>query len=120
MLRIQARISFAVAGIILGTAAPLANEEAVRFVVTGVAPSDVLHIRDVPSADSRSIGTIPPAAHGLRNLGCLRKQLSLDDWMRMTPAQRADANILWCRVEYKGTAGWVAGRYLKPDSPLAR
>ena len=120
MLHISACIPLAVAGIILGTAAPLANEEAARFMVTGVASSDVLHVRDVPSADSRSIGTIPPTAHGLRNLGCLRKQLSLDDWMRMTSAQRADANILWCRVEYKGAAGWVAGRFLKRDSTLAR
>ena len=89
-------------------------------MVTGVAPNDVLHVRDVPSADSRSIGTIPPAAHGLQNLGCLRKQASLDDWMRMTAAQRADAKLLWCRVEYKGTVGWVAGRFLKRDSRLAR
>ena len=120
MLHISARIPLIVAGIILGTATASAEEEAARFLVTGVASNDVLHIRDVPSADSRSIGTIPPTAHGLPNLGCLRKQPSLDDWMRMTAAQRADAKILWCRVEYKGTVGWVAGRFLKPDSTLAR
>lgn len=120
MLHISARIPLIVAGIILGAATASPEEETDRFTVTGVASSDVLHVRDVPSADSRSIGTIPPTAHGLRNLGCLRKQLSLDDWMRMTSVQRADANILWCRVEYKGTVGWVAGRFLKRDSPLAR
>jgi hypothetical protein len=108
-----------VAGIVLTTTAS-AEEQATRFMVTGVAPSDVLHVRDVPSADSRSIGTIPPTAHGLPNLGCLRKQPNLDDWMRMTAAQRADAKLLWCRVEYKGIVGWVAGRFLKRDSRLAR
>jgi hypothetical protein len=120
VLHILARIPSLVAGIILTTIAPLAEEGAARFTVTGVAPNDVLHVRDVPSADSRSIGTIPPAAHGLQNLGCLRKQASLDDWMRMTAAQRADAKMLWCRVVYKGTVGWVAGRFLKRDSALAR
>ena len=120
MLRISARISFVVAGVILGAATGSAEDAPHRFVVTGVAPNDVLQVRDVPSADSRSIATIPPAAHGLKNLGCLRKQASLDDWMRMTAAQRADAKLLWCRVEYKGTVGWVAGRFLKRDSRLAR
>ena len=120
MLHISARIPLIVAGIAIGATTASAEEEAARFMVTGVAPSDVLHVRDVPSADSRSIGTIPPAAHGLKNLGCLRKQASIDDWMRMTAAQRADAKLLWCRIEYKGTVGWAAGRFLKRDGRLAR
>lgn len=121
MFRISSvRIVAVVAGTLLCATTAPAQDEATLFMVTGVASSDVLHIRDVPSADSRSVGTIPPAAHGLKNLGCLRKQPSLDDWMRMTAAQRADVKILWCRVNYKGTTGWVAGRYLKRDGPLAR
>jgi hypothetical protein len=120
VLHISARIPLIVAAIAVGAVTASAEEEAARFIVTGVAPNDVLHVRDVPSADSRSIGTIPPAAHGLQNLGCLRKQASLDDWVRMTAAQRADSKLLWCRVEYKGTIGWVAGRFLKQDSRLAR
>jgi hypothetical protein len=85
------------------------------WAVTGVTPDDVLHMRDVPSADSRRIADIPANARGLKNLGCLRKQPSLEDWMRMTQSERQDAKILWCRVDYRGRQGWVAARYLKSD-----
>jgi hypothetical protein len=84
--------------------------------VTGVSSDDVLNIRDVPSADSRSLGGIPPHAHGVRNLGCRRNQLSLERWMNMSQSDRQDAQMLWCRVEYRGLQGWVAGRFLKADA----
>ena len=81
---------------------------------------DVLHLRDVPSAESRSLAGIPPNAHGLKHLGCRRNELALEQWMRMTKEQRQAAQTLWCRVEYRGTQGWVAGRYLKKDDVPAR
>jgi hypothetical protein len=83
--------------------------------VTGVGPRDVLNMRDVPSADSRILGSIPRDAHGLKGLGCLRAEPPLDVWMRMSKEQRRDAKLLWCRVEYRGKRGWVAGRFLKKE-----
>lgn len=85
------------------------------WAVTGVSPNDVLHLRDVPSADSKSQARIPFNAHGLKHLGCRRNQPPLDQWARMNAAQRREALTKWCRVEYHGQEGWVAGRFLKPD-----
>jgi hypothetical protein len=96
-------------------------EEPPRFwAVTGVRPDDVLHLRDVPSADSRSLAQIPPNARGLRHLGCRRNQPPMDLWVRMSAAQRREALTQWCRVEYHGHEGWVAGRFLKPDGGPAK
>jgi uncharacterized protein YgiM (DUF1202 family) len=83
------------------------------WAVTGVAGDDALNLRDMPSADSRSLARIPANARGLRHLGCRRNQPPLEQWMRMSELQRREAQTEWCRVEYKGKQGWVAGRYLK-------
>ena len=93
----------------------LAEEATSYWAVTGVAAGDVLHLRDVPSAESRSLARIPPNARGLKHLGCRRNQPALEVWMRMSTAQRQAAQSLWCRVEYRGKQGWVAGRYLRAD-----
>jgi len=103
-----------------GASISVAEDKPIFWAVTGVAPDDGLHLRDVPSADSRSLARIPSNARGLKHLGCLRNQLDLDKWMRMTKADRRDAQIRWCRVEYEGKQGWVAGRYLKEDASPAR
>jgi hypothetical protein len=96
-------------------------EEPPKFwAVTGVRADDVLHLRDVPSADSKSLAQIPPNARGLKHLGCRRNQPPMDLWARMSEAQRREALTLWCRVEYRGHEGWVAGRFLKPDNKAAR
>jgi len=92
-----------------------AQEQAAYWAVTGVAANDALNLRDVPSADSRSLARIPPNARGLKHLGCRRNQPPLEQWMRMSSAQRREAQAEWCRVEYKGKQGWVAGRFLKKD-----
>jgi len=95
-------------------------EEPPKFwAVTGVGSSDVLHLRDVPSADSKSLAQIPSNALGLKHLGCRRNQPPLDQWARMNAAQRREALTQWCRVEYHGQEGWVAGRYLKRDGGSA-
>ena len=99
----------------LAEAASGAEDPPEFWAVTGVSPSDVLHLRDVPSADSKSLAQIPPNARGLKHLGCRRNQPSLDLWVRMSEAARRDAQTQWCRVEYQGREGWVAGRYLKKD-----
>ncbi len=90
------------------------------WAVTGVRSDDVLHLRDVPSAESKSLAGIPPNAQGLKNLGCRQNQPPLEQWMRMSQAQRELAATQWCRVEYQGKEGWVAARYLKKDERAGR
>jgi hypothetical protein len=85
------------------------------YAVTGVPADDTLHMRDVPHGDSKILSDIPSKARGLKGLGCLKPQPSLDRWMEMTEDERKNAKLEWCRVEYKGRQGWVAGRFLKPE-----
>lgn len=102
------------------SAPAFAQEHVDYWAVTGVASDDVLHLRDVPSADSKSLARIPPTAHGLRNFGCRRTQLSMDVWMKMSKQERRFAQTRWCRVQYRDKQGWVAGRYLKKDDAPAK
>jgi hypothetical protein len=91
------------------------------YAVTGVADDGVLNIRAEPSAGSRKIGEIPHDARGIRNLGC-KGVPSFAEWLKMSEAERKRAGRdRWCRVRYRGIAGWVAGRYLREDgNPPAR
>lgn len=100
--------------------APAADGPPVFMAVIGVKPNDVLHLRDVPSADSKSLADIPPNARGLRKIGCMRVQLSLDRYMYMTKEERNFAQAPWCRVEYQGKQGWVAARYVREESTAKR
>lgn len=59
--------------------------------VRGVAANDVLNIRERPTASSAIRGYIPPNACYIEILG-----------------RSGD----WYRIVYRGTAGWVNGRYL--------
>ena len=95
--------------------AAVAQDTPAYWAVTGVAPDDVLHMRDVPHGDSRILTDIPPTARGLKALGCITPEPSFDRWASMTEAERANAKLEWCRVEYHGRQGWVASRFLKPD-----
>lgn len=99
-----------------GIAAPrvLAEEPPQYWSVTGVAADDVLHMRDMPHGDSRILADIPPHATGLKGFGCLTVEPTFDRWADMTPAERANARLAWCRIEYGGQQGWVASRFLKP------
>jgi hypothetical protein len=91
------------------------NEMPAFWAVTGVRSDDVLHLRDVPSADSKSLAGIPFNAKGLKHLGCRRNEMPFEDWIKLSKEARKAALMQWCRVEYKGQQGWVAGRFLKPD-----
>lgn len=108
-------LAMAPSGDLLAQDAEVGETTSGSWSVTGVAKGDVLHMRDVPSGDSQSVAKIPPDAKGLRNLGCLRKQLSLDDWAGMTKEQRRLTETRWCRVEYQGKQGWVAARFIVRD-----
>lgn len=103
-------------GLHLGASAADAADEAQVFAVTGVAADDKLHMRDVPHGDSKILADIPPKARGLKGLGCIKPEPSFDRWADMTPEERANAKLEWCRVEYRGKQGWVASRFLKVDT----
>ena len=90
------------------------------WAVTGVRSNDVLHLRDMPAAESKSLAGIPAGAHGLKNLGCRSNVPSLEEWMRMSKAERDRGPTQWCRVEYQNKQGWVAGRYLRKDEQAGR
>jgi hypothetical protein len=101
-------------------AMPVNDGPPVLLAVTGVRSDDVLHLRDVPSADSKSLADIPPNARGLKKIGCMRVQLSMDRYMYMSKEERNHAQAPWCRVEYKGLQGWVSARYVKEEGTTKR
>lgn len=80
--------------------------------VRGVRNDDVLNMRAAPSPTGPLVTAIPHDARGLRNLGC-QGGPTFAQWNKMTPAERNRASRKrWCKVEYAGRQGWVAGRYL--------
>ncbi|MCL5779335.1 META domain-containing protein [Limibaculum sp. FT325] len=93
------------------------------FRVTGVEANDVLNIRADAGASHPKIGEIPHDADGIRNLGCIGG-LSFAEWEKASDAEREAArNTRWCRIEYGGTEGWVAARFLAEGAapaPAAR
>ncbi|HEX2843440.1 SH3 domain-containing protein [Hyphomicrobium sp.] len=97
------------------TAVQAADDPPQVYRVVGVEADDKLHMRDVPHGDSKILADIPPKARGIKGLGCMTPEPSFDRWADMTPAERANAKLEWCRVEYHGKQGWVAARFLKPD-----
>lgn len=84
------------------------------FQVVGVASDDLLNIRAEPSPRARKLGTIPPDGKCVRNLGC-RGGLTFEEFTTLSATEQAlrlRESPRWCRIEYKGMSGWVAGRYL--------
>lgn len=114
--RIAGLVAMVCTGAIVLSGITHAGDATQYWSVTGVASDDVLNMRDVPHGDSKKLGAIPPNAHGLKSLGCMRPEPSLDRWMDMTEDEKKNAKLEWCRVEYKGHQGWVAARFLKPDA----
>lgn len=66
-----------------------------HYRVQAVAKGSFLNLRAEPSTASPRIGKIPADARCLKNLGC-----------------RVEQDIRWCKVEFQGATGWVAGAYL--------
>jgi len=114
------RILTLLAAVALGAGAALATADGPDyFRVVGVASNDVLNIRSEPNASAPKIGSIPPGADGVRNLGC-EGGMSFAEWEVATPAEReAAAHNRWCRIVYGGVEGWVAGRFLDEGSGAA-
>lgn len=84
--------------------------------VSGVRAHDVLNLRTEATTRSTVITGIPYDATGLRNLGCSGGP-TFSEWQRMSAAERErSARDRWCKVEYQGRDGWVAGRFLKESA----
>jgi hypothetical protein len=119
MRNIDRRTCLAPLGLLLGLVLPaspvLAEADGPDyFRVRDVAADDVLYIRDHPSPHAAKVGEIPPQGTCIRNLGC-RGGLTFQEFTTLGKAEqekREQANPRWCRIEYRGTTGWAAGRYL--------
>jgi hypothetical protein len=114
-MRTEAVRGLVVMALLLGPAAALADADGPdQFAVRGVEPGDALNIRAEPDARARKVGAIPHDGRCIRNLGC-RGGLTFQEFTGLTPEQqqqRLRENPRWCRVEYRGVTGWVAGRFL--------
>jgi hypothetical protein len=87
------------------------------YRVRDVSPDDVLNMREQPGAKSRKIGEIPADGRCLRNLGC-QGGLTIEEYTILS--EQEQKRVLrerprWCKVDYQGRTGWVAGLYLAED-----
>jgi hypothetical protein len=82
------------------------------WAVTGVGAEKGLNVRRQPSMASDPVGSLPRNAHGIANLGCRGgKEPGAHD-----TGERKPSHNRWCRIRYKDIEGWVAARFLKPDT----
>lgn len=70
------------------------------FAVKGVAPNDVLNVRDRPDG-KQIIGHVPPNGRGLVAIG---------------PRTKATGGGTWVKIRFGDTSGWVNVRFLGPDT----
>ncbi|MFO1429133.1 MAG: SH3 domain-containing protein [Candidatus Competibacteraceae bacterium] len=100
----------------LGAGAVSADADGPDFYqVAGVTVNDTLKIRAKPDPRAAKVGEIPHDGTCIRNLGC-QGGLSFQEFTTLSPAEqtkRLKRNPRWCKVEYQGITGWVAGRYLR-------
>ena len=85
-----------------------------HYRVTGVVADDLLNIRAEPNPRAEKVGEIPSDGNCIRNLGC-RGGLTMDEYSTLSAEQktrRLRENPRWCKIDYQGVEGWVAGRYL--------
>lgn len=88
-----------------------------RYRVRGVAVGGTLNLRAEPSSAAKRLARIPADATCLRNLGC-RGGLTFEEFTTLAEpekSRRAAQNPRWCKVDYRGTVGWVLGRYVAED-----
>ena len=87
------------------------------YGVRGVSPGRHVTLRAEPSTASAPLARISSNAACLRSLGC-QGGLSFEEFTTLSDEakrRRAAESPRWCKVDYRGTAGWVAGRYLAED-----
>ena len=83
--------------------------------VYDVARNDSLNMRSSADPSASKIGEIPRDAQCIRNMGCkggltFHESTTLSGYDKQ---QILKQRPRWCRVRYKGTTAWVAGRYLR-------
>ena len=86
--------------------------------VHGVESDDVLNIRREANPNSEKIGEIPPDGQCIKNLKCVGG-LTFKEFTTLSESEKEKIKKerpRWCFVEYRGTKGWVAGRYLREGS----
>ncbi len=104
-------IAGALAGVMTSAAAEADGPDMWR--VSGVSSGDQLNVRSGPSTGFRVIGSVPADATQLRNMGC-HPNFTTDEWAGFNDSERQlAATLRWCRIEYQGLQGWVAGRFLR-------
>ena len=82
--------------------------------VVGVGDGDNLNIRAQHNARSAKVAEIPPNGSCIANRDC-EDGLSFSEYSTLNQsehAKRLKENPLWCRIDFQGLTGWVAGRYL--------
>jgi len=80
----------------------------------GIAPGASVPLQAEPRTDAPRVGTINAKAVCLRNLGC-QGGLTLEEFSTLSEADRQlrlASHPRWCRVEHRGTSGWIQGHYL--------
>jgi uncharacterized protein YraI len=92
-----------------------------HYRVHAVAPGSHLNLRAEPSTSAPVLARIPADAACLASLGC-RGGLTFQEFTTLSAAERhrrEQEHPRWCKVDYRGTVGWVAGRYLAEAACVA-
>jgi uncharacterized protein YraI len=76
---------------------PEPNQAAAIYRVVGVAPDDVLNVRQGPGARFPIVGTLPPDSRGVRL------------------ASAVECVGVWCQANFQNASGWVNTLYLGSD-----
>ncbi len=110
----------AVASVVVtaGGAAQATADGPDHYRIRGVSPGRHVILRAEPSAASSPLARIPSYATCLRSFGC-HGGLSFGEFTALSEEdkrRRAAENPRWCKVDYRGTVGWVAGRYLAENA----
>ncbi len=81
--------------------------------VAGVSANDVLWMHPTPDYHSGKIGKIPHNAICLKNLECTGN-ISFAEYQRLSPREQDQLKnkSKWCKVDYRGTVGWVNAKFL--------
>ena len=93
-----------------------------HYRVRGVSPGHHLTLRAEPSTASAPLARIPSNATCLRSLGC-QGGLTFEEFTTLSDEQkrrRAAENPRWCKVDFRGTVGWVAGQLPRRGCVFAR
>lgn len=94
----QALPLLAASAILFTAVLPSAAQTAMRVV--GVAPNDVLNVREYPSPGAKIVGIIPPDGRGV--------------------APNGERIGNWIFVSHRQVEGWVDRRYVVPQVPVIR